>query len=438
MQQFLPTTLFWPSRLHRIALVLYILLAIGWIGNTAVLADDNATPKKVNIPVFFLTDRGLKNGQFTGHRKYITKCQHHPFYGIAQSVQENTNQLSSSHISTLSWTAGSKPARNTVQKVLTNEAEEAGFFAQLRKAVAETDSKELYIFIHGYNTTFDQAAQHATALAYFSKQPTLLYSWPSAGKLFSYSHDEGNVEWSLEHFGRLIDNLQRFKVTEPRRITLIAHSMGNRLLIWSSEKIVSSKLFKQVMLVSPDFDAETFNHYLLHFSDNKQIDVKNGAPKGIIFVSFKDDALVLSQYVHGGYFRLGEGLGSLLDMVSSTANQILTPPSLITDVSESPSESASGSESASDNQGNLRFIDFTRIDTGLLGHSLPAEVLVEISKSGYPGPDYRLIAAPARRRRFVSLCIRRSLHFKEQVNGVKDQTFERIIKDSTSARWAHP
>ena len=87
------------------------------------------------------------------------------------------------------------------------------------------------MFIHGFNVSFGLAARRTAQLSYDLKFQgvSMLYSWPSQGKLAAYTSDEDKILWTrprLQAFLTLV-------ATElgVAGVHIIAHSMGNRALV---------------------------------------------------------------------------------------------------------------------------------------------------------------------------------------------------------------
>lgn len=81
----------------------------------------------------------------------------------------------------LSEDAGKHVVIRTVERM-----EEAAFHRALRERVAQSAEREAFVFIHGYNVTFESAARRTAQLAFdlgFDGAP-IFYSWPSQGGLF--------------------------------------------------------------------------------------------------------------------------------------------------------------------------------------------------------------------------------------------------------------
>src|ERR1035437_8784547 len=106
--------------------------------------------------------------------------------------------------------------------------DEEVFLGRVASAVADSQAKDAFIFVHGYNCTFEDAALRTGQMAFdlsFIGAP-ILYSWPSKGHIRDYPADETNVSWTSTHFERFLDLIATG--SGAKRIHVIAHSMGNR------------------------------------------------------------------------------------------------------------------------------------------------------------------------------------------------------------------
>jgi esterase/lipase superfamily enzyme len=127
---------------------------------------------------------------------------------------------------------------------------------------------DLVIYIHGYNTTFENAAKRTAQIAFdygFQGVP-LLFSWPSDGKLVSYPSDREDITWSVTHIEQFFNDV--LKRTRANRVHLIAHSLGNQGLIDALNTIAIRRggegppLFENIIMSAPDFDAELFQQQI--------------------------------------------------------------------------------------------------------------------------------------------------------------------------------
>ena len=176
------------------------------------------------------------------------------------------------------------------------------FYAGLRQRVGQSPRKEAFVFVHGFNVPFSEAARRTAQIAYdlqFAGAP-ILYSWPSQGKLGSYPVDETNVEWTVPHLKQFLAEVSA--KSGAQSIHLIAHSMGNRALTRALyeialEKSLTKSKFSEVVLTAPDIDADVFARLAK--------DMSRTAKRITMYGSSKDKALTVSKEFHG-YRRAGD------------------------------------------------------------------------------------------------------------------------------------
>jgi esterase/lipase superfamily enzyme len=163
------------------------------------------------------------------------------------------------------------------------------FFAGIRETLARGGSKASFVFIHGFNVGFDDAARRTAQITYDLDFPgaPVFYSWPSQGKEDAYLVDDQNVEWTEPHLrGFLRDYAAK---SEAESIYLIAHSLGARALaqalatLFTEEPALRSR-FKDIILTAPDIDADTFKVDLAP-------KLASGTGKVTLYVSSMDKAL---------------------------------------------------------------------------------------------------------------------------------------------------
>jgi esterase/lipase superfamily enzyme len=144
----------------------------------------------------------------------------------------------------------------------------ADFFAKLRETLARSPGKDAFVFIHGYNTTFEDAARRTAQLAYDLRFPgvPILYSWPSQGEVIKYVVDTNNADWTVAHLETFLADVAARSGAST--IHLIGHSLGNRILLAALEgyaRRVSAKKaapFTDVLLTAPDVDAAIFRQHV--------------------------------------------------------------------------------------------------------------------------------------------------------------------------------
>jgi len=175
--------------------------------------------------------------------------------------------------------------------------EKSEFVRQLHQQVGESRFKDLFIFVHGFNNTFEDAARRTAQMAYdldFDGTP-MLYSWPSQGSATAYAVDEAAVGISGR---RLADFLETVALCGAQRIHLIAHSMGNRALIEALQTYLAKRapenrqhIFGQIVFTAPDVDRD-------YFTDAIQ-SLAGAAERVTLYASDNDYALRSSQFLHG-------------------------------------------------------------------------------------------------------------------------------------------
>ncbi len=172
-----------------------------------------------------------------------------------------------------------------------------GFLTALRKQVREAPSKDVFIFVHGFNSTFEDAARRCAQLAYdldFDGTP-MMYSWASAGSATAYIKDEATVTASGRKMAQMLDDVVAQSGAE--RIHLIAHSMGNRALIEALQTYLANReasqrqhIFDQIVFTAPDVDRDYFVDAIKSLS--------GAAARVTLYASDTDLALQSSQLLH--------------------------------------------------------------------------------------------------------------------------------------------
>ena len=198
----------------------------------------------------------------------------------------------------------------------------AEFQASLASLVRDTPQSSLFVFIHGYNVPFEDAALRTAQLAADMNFPgvPVFYSWPSQGTMVRYAEDKENARNSGEYLARFLEELGR---TQPgTRIHLVAHSMGSEVLNQAIEHLERSSAtlrFGQVVLIAPDLDVRPFRRgglkRLRKYSD-----------RVTLYASNEDLALKASRSMQG-VWRLGLGGDSLVvlpDMDTIDATRVRT------------------------------------------------------------------------------------------------------------------
>ena len=183
---------------------------------------------------------------------------------------------------------------------------------------AQTDrtaTRNVTIFVHGYNTEFIDNTLLAGEIYHFTgrKGAMVSFEWPSESRLLGYIQDKGNATYSTRHFRAMISNIA--KEYNVNSITIIAHSAGSpivvnalreiRLLEYDlpAEQVQRKYSIGRVVLAAPDMDLMAFTNAV----QDRFYELTTGVA---VYASPKDRALGLSEKLYGNS-RLGRAVGQL-------------------------------------------------------------------------------------------------------------------------------
>ena len=181
---------------------------------------------------------------------------------------------------------------------------EEAFLLELRNKITDSSDQDAFIFIHGFNTSFGDGVLRTAQLAFdlgFKGAP-IFYSWPSFGDMLNYPEDEIAVNESTIYFMDFLKLIQ--PVISDKKVHIIAHSMGNRLLTaalkgLSEEPLFKSSFFNQIIMAAPDLDAQDFiNNFATYMT--------SASKRTTLYASSADTALRISRNMHSSIIRLGE------------------------------------------------------------------------------------------------------------------------------------
>jgi len=262
---------------------------------TRSLTNKTKNKDYIEIPVSFATDRNDTNDtdlndRFGGKRAEIQ-------YGRTIVSIPYTHKLGEIERPSYWRLEFSEDPKKHVMMQSLQKQNKDDFFNQMKKRIAK-NGKSTFLFVHGYNVTFADAAMRTAQITFdlrFGGEP-VFYSWPSQGSTAGYTVDEANIEWArLNMKNFLKDYLTR---TEADDVYLVAHSMGNRGLTKALIELMNDNpelkdKITEVILAAPDIDADVFRR------DIAPQMVKKIAKPITLYVSSDDLALLASRKVHG-------------------------------------------------------------------------------------------------------------------------------------------
>lgn len=152
---------------------------------------------------------------------------------------------------------------------------EAGFLEELHRRLAGAKDKDVLVYVHGFNNSFDYAARAESEVWHFLGRlgVPILYSWPAAhGGLFGYFIDRESSEFTIFH----LKDFLRLLVSSPEvgRIHILAHSRGADVVTTALRELVieirasgrslrESLRIDNLVLAAPDLDLDIVRQRLM-------------------------------------------------------------------------------------------------------------------------------------------------------------------------------
>lgn len=196
------------------------------------------------------------------------------------------------------------PAKNFVPRSARYIESEAEFRKELNQRLRKlpADKRSAFLFIHGYNTLFAEGLYRFAQFVHDSDFPgvPVLFTWASRGNLTDYVYD---LNSALAARTALEKTLNDLAASDARQIVVLAHSMGNQLLMETIRQMTPQEraaLFRKietVVLASPDIDIDVFKEQLRRIGKLRE--------PFVILTSNDDKALRFSEVIAGGKQRVG-------------------------------------------------------------------------------------------------------------------------------------
>lgn len=188
---------------------------------------------------------------------------------------------------------------------------ETRFMADLSARLQKTPRKEVYLYVHGFNNTFDDAVLTVANLWHFLGREgvPVAYTWPAGvGGLLAYEYTVGSTEFTIYHLKQAIKMIAANP--DVHKINIIAHSRGTAVatdavrelyLEFRATEDVQKKLkFGAVVLAAPDIDMD------VAIQRDATERVGRAVERSVVYISEGDKALGLSGWLFGGIARLGD------------------------------------------------------------------------------------------------------------------------------------
>lgn len=202
------------------------------------------------------------------------------------------------------------------------------FADALAKSFAESGGRAL-VFVHGFNTGFDEAAYRMAQIVHDSgyEGTAILFTWPSSARAINYIYDNNSATAARDALEETLRLTARAGATS---IDIVAHSMGSwvtmealRQLAIAGDRDLGDRL-ADVVLASPDIDVDVFKSQMRRY----------GVPdRPFVVLGSRDDrALDLSRLIAGNQPRVGGAIDpeelaaygvTVVDVTSATSSDAL-------------------------------------------------------------------------------------------------------------------
>jgi len=187
------------------------------------------------------------------------------------------------------------------------------FAAEINEKLALSNHKDIYIYVHGYKVIFDNPILVATELWHFMGYDGVFisYAWPSTPNSLAYFTDAETSMVSANQLRVFLAYLAQ--ETNVEHIHILGYSQGTRLVVQTIYEMALINMYKapeqihkdtkigRVILIGSDVDTGLFATYLMDGFLNVPTHTS-------VYVSGKDKALGMSNWLLGGRFRLGQQL----------------------------------------------------------------------------------------------------------------------------------
>jgi esterase/lipase superfamily enzyme len=166
-----------------------------------------------------------------------------------------------------------------------------------------TTTRDVLLYVHGFNQTFEAGAIHAAQLSHGLRFPgeTMLFSWPSKASLLDYGYDRESAMWSRDALEQVLARLIAGPATA--RIHIVAHSIGTMVAMEALRQIYARRgeavagRIGAVIFAAPDIDMDVFTSSVERIGPL--------ASRITVIAATNDRALALSGWIAGGITRVG-------------------------------------------------------------------------------------------------------------------------------------
>lgn len=252
------------------------------------------------VPVFYQTMR-KKTGDDDPQAFFGTQRAEASSYGISHVSVPRAREIGSiPHASIVKLDFSNDPNRHVVLKEVSLFDGRSGFVRAVKDRLNASGRKETLVYIHGFNQSFQDGMETAAMLAVDLEIDggVVAYSWPSKKSVLRYvaDMDESIAVANKTALKELLADITT--AVGARSVYVIAHSMGNRLLLDALQQLPAAgekRPFDSIVFASPDVESKEFE--TLVGTSNAQ------ANRMTLYTAAGDIPLGLSELIRTGLFN---------------------------------------------------------------------------------------------------------------------------------------
>lgn len=185
------------------------------------------------------------------------------------------------------------------------------FHDLLRSRLAQSPQKDVYIFVHGFNTGFDDSVFRPAEVWHFLGRVgvPVAYTWPAGfPDLRGYAYDRESGEFTIFHLKNFIRTVAA--CPEVERVHLVTHSRGADVTISALRELhiefqakgqstIELLKIENLVLAAPDLDEDVF---MQRFAAENLL---QAVKRTTIYASSSDKAIELADFLFASRRRLG-------------------------------------------------------------------------------------------------------------------------------------
>ena len=155
------------------------------------------------------------------------------------------------------------------------DASVARLHKEMARRLALTPRKDVFLFVHGFHNTFEDAAFAQAELWHFLGREgiPIIYTWPAGFPgIFGYTYDRESGEFTVFHLKQVIRWLS--SLPEVENLHIIAHSRGTDVVTSALRELIIEARgaginarerykIKNLVLAAPDLDMQVVDQRLI-------------------------------------------------------------------------------------------------------------------------------------------------------------------------------